>query len=258
MQQLLKYLRNPDEAKDAGEAIAEMGRWRRAQVSVTTSGMAPIPPFEYLDGLMRIVRPTAEENEELTFMISSIKNDPRYHTPDVNFVKECEQRMTAKLQLMGISKSEDKSMPWVNQQQSGGPSTSQQQAYIPPPPCTIERKTFELSQPTKPLLRNSGTQPTTSKPPATADEGSRQKPEPGVRQQNTYQVTFDNGRKANFKRDPATILCKQGPECPFLKKGTCCFMHPESARQEEGAQPQRDGTPFAWECGDRPDPPHEY
>ena len=73
MQQLLKYLRNPDEAKDAVEAIAELGRWRRAQVSVTSTGLNAIPPFEYLEGLMRIVRTTADENEDLKFMVSSIK-----------------------------------------------------------------------------------------------------------------------------------------------------------------------------------------
>ena len=73
MQQLLKYVRNPEEAKDAQGALAELGRWRRAQVSAASNCMQPIQPFEYLEGLMRIVRTTADENEELKFMVNAMK-----------------------------------------------------------------------------------------------------------------------------------------------------------------------------------------
>ena len=63
------------------------------------------------------------------------------------------------------------------------------------------------------------------------------------------------GEQVTFNRDPATITCKQGQNCPFLKKGTCCFKHSENANQEESQNPQGEGTAFAWECGERPDPP---
>ena len=91
--------------------------------------------------------------------------------------------------------------------------------------------------------------------PATTEENSRPKTEEGTRQRTQYQVTFEGGNKVLFSNNPATIMCKKGKDCPFHKRGTCVFKHPETVEQEEKVNPQGEGTAFTRECGVRPDPP---
>ena len=126
---------------------------------------------------MRIVRTTADENEELKFLVSSIKNDTRYHTPDLAFVKECEQKLMVKLQLMGALRSEDKPSSWVSQQQSGGALTLSQSFLVA---NSVERRTtptagqrvpaFGVNQPARQAPKRATTPSAGQRVPATPEE----------------------------------------------------------------------------------------
>ena len=77
--ELNNYLRCPKEAETPAEALAEMAKWKRAHVNSEANGCQHASPFEYLDGIMRMVQKVGMQFEDFKFIIAKLRTDPHFH-----------------------------------------------------------------------------------------------------------------------------------------------------------------------------------
>ena len=97
--ELGKYLRNPAEAEKPSEALNEMAKWKRAHANSAANGCQHATPFEYLDGIMKIVRNVGNHLEDFKFIVAQIRTDPRTSSPNWDFVWESERTIQTALQV---------------------------------------------------------------------------------------------------------------------------------------------------------------
>ena len=128
-------------------------------------------------------------------------------------MKECEQKLTVKLQLMGTLKSADKSLPWASQQMSGGGGSA---PLPPPPPGTGGRRPNTGNQHNRLTPKTGGQQQTRQPiPKVQPGPGTRVQPGPGTR------VQPESGTNSKPVSEPGE---SQGYEVQFASGKRQCLM----------------------------------
>ena len=96
---LAAYLRKPKVADTPAEALAEMARWQRAHGNSVSNGCQRATPFEYLDGILSIVQRIGSKDRDLGFILSRLRTDTKFTTPNWDFVRESARHIQSALQV---------------------------------------------------------------------------------------------------------------------------------------------------------------
>ena len=92
-----------------------MARWQRAHSNSVSNGCPRATPFEYLDGILSIVQRIGARESDLGFILSRLRTDPQYTTPNWVFVQESIRHIQTALQVARGSQSDSDHEAFVAQ-----------------------------------------------------------------------------------------------------------------------------------------------
>ena len=200
--------------------MVELAKWKRAQTAASVNGCQMASPFEYLDGIIRIVHRVGLHNEELKFILPGLKADTRASEPDWAFVIKNERNIQRMLQVSRGNQAETpvEGSGFVNYVQGnigGTPGTSSSVGPTRPavaanpglPQGAASSGTYAQMRPTRPA--------------AVADPGL---PQVGTRQGAPAPKKKERSPE-EMKEMRARIFCKFGINCTGSKDGSCQFNH---------------------------------
>ena len=90
---LTNYIRSPPPHEDAGNALEEVIRWKRAHRQARAISIETLSPSEYLDSFMGIIRPLTRHNRILNTLVSNMEAHVEFNGPSDTCVKECEDKL---------------------------------------------------------------------------------------------------------------------------------------------------------------------
>ena len=71
----------------------------RAHANSEANGCQHATPFEYLDGILKMVRKVGSHLEDFKFIVAQMRTDPRSSSPNWQFVRESERTIQTALQV---------------------------------------------------------------------------------------------------------------------------------------------------------------
>ena len=126
---LTQYIRSPPPQEDAGRALEDILRWKRAQRQATQRNIEKVSPSEYLDSFMGIIRPLTRNNRVLDTIVSNMEADSQYNDPPEMYGKECEDKIILHLKAMRAGSAPKSESTTTVMQVLGMPSDRNQQKH---------------------------------------------------------------------------------------------------------------------------------
>ena len=97
---LTGYIRSPPSHDEAGDVLAEVVRWKRAQKQARASNIEKLSSAEYLEALMGILRPLTNSNRVLNTIVANMEAEIEYNDPSDVFVRGWEERLINNIKMM--------------------------------------------------------------------------------------------------------------------------------------------------------------